>query len=608
MRWGVRLWRAATPATARFAQTAAAPPTTSTEGGEKPDPALERHDTRSAAAQRLSAAARLGSSRVDDDSVVRLPVHYLNQIAKMARHEDKHQLHRDMEHLREIRQKSSDKTGLARSRADAVRFSLKRVRFQPLHINTELAWRYAILVRVFDEVRRRVVPPGEDRPIHLYDHAMYGSEALYAARTVFGRPQIRQYMGDARFGELFRMCSKLQDDPMWDSVPVTFHKLGEKPHVVREAATPEPPEPPLTIGVNAFDLSLLETDAQRERHVRRLWKSKAEIMVLIDHATPRGFASIAAARAQLLAHGRAERGSHVVAPCAHDAPCPVLHAFGGAVPPPRAMPRCSFRQKYEPPPFMREALKWKGDAHKEFCYVVVRRGQRPSVAQHVDAWAAEVPAQPRRSVEAAVQDMVASAQDDVALTQLRSGADTAVERAPRAPDVEAAMAALRERGVDEERVLQAHALTWPRLVRPPLKKGGHVTMDACTPSGEIQRFTVARSAGRQAYQDARKALHGDLYAHAARGGRPRTVLRSAAAAAEETADDDTPGRAIDPDLEHQYLGPDAQLQTLETGRPAKRVSSRAPKRVTTVYRDGRRASRKQSRGDYDIALAKLDSS
>merc|ERR1711964_672446 len=40
---------------------------------------------------------------------------------------------------------------------------------------------------------------------------------------------------------------------------------------------------------------------------------------------------------------------------------------------------------------------------------------------------------------------------------------------------------------------------WPRLVLPPLKRGGHVIMDACHPSGNLERCTVAKSAGKQEY-------------------------------------------------------------------------------------------------------------
>ena len=54
---------------------------------------------------------------------------------------------------------------------------------------------------------------------------------------------------------------------------------------------------------------------------------------------------------------------------------------------------------------------------------------------------------------------------------------------------------------------------WPRLVVPPLKRGGHVIFDACCPSGDVERFTVAKSHGKQEYYDARKSKWGDLFPH-----------------------------------------------------------------------------------------------
>ena len=54
----------------------------------------------------------------------------------------------------------------------------------------------------------------------------------------------------------------------------------------------------------------------------------------------------------------------------------------------------------------------------------------------------------------------------------------------------------------------------PRLVRPPLKRSGHVIQDACMPEGSIQRFVVAKSAGAQVFYDARKSQWGDCWPHA----------------------------------------------------------------------------------------------
>lgn len=61
--------------------------------------------------------------------------------------------------------------------------------------------------------------------------------------------------------------------------------------------------------------------------------------------------------------------------------------------------------------------------------------------------------------------------------------------------------------------LESQSYSWSRLVRPSLKRHGHVIHDVCAPSGNIERFTVSRSHGRQVYYDARKSAWGDLWPH-----------------------------------------------------------------------------------------------
>jgi ribosomal protein RSM22 (predicted rRNA methylase) len=48
-----------------------------------------------------------------------------------------------------------------------------------------------------------------------------------------------------------------------------------------------------------------------------------------------------------------------------------------------------------------------------------------------------------------------------------------------------------------------------KLIRAPIKKGGHVIMDYCSPQGTIERGVVPRSRGSDWYKAARKAQWGD---------------------------------------------------------------------------------------------------
>jgi ribosomal protein RSM22 (predicted rRNA methylase) len=37
---------------------------------------------------------------------------------------------------------------------------------------------------------------------------------------------------------------------------------------------------------------------------------------------------------------------------------------------------------------------------------------------------------------------------------------------------------------------EMEAYHWPRLINPPLKRGGHVIMDVCSSSGELILFVL----------------------------------------------------------------------------------------------------------------------
>lgn len=360
------------------------------------------------------------------------------------------------------------------------------------------------------------------------------------------------------------------------------------------------------------------------------------MQVLLDRATPRGFASIAAARSQLLALARrSESGTcHVVAPCSHDGPCPMHHAFGAFAEVPAeerrsssGRPRvCSYTQPYRAPAFQRDTARLSQvEQNGEFCYVILQRGARPSLDKLIDTWAERIAMEDAAPLAEEV-GAIASASKRGALDELRAdtgppeaevleewtegqpppgaaagepegepeqrsegnsdifvaGGDIASRGAEAVGAVEAQSAAAFQMASsapatqraspppppvptpqDKYRVMQVDARSWPRLIRPPLKKGGHVTLDACCPSGDLLRFTVAKSAGRQAYQDARKARHGDLYPHAHLAGRPTVISPRAPRAGEDQ--ERTPS---EPRVTHKHAQMDAPPEALQAAMAA----------------------------------------
>ncbi|KIJ36933.1 hypothetical protein M422DRAFT_33984 [Sphaerobolus stellatus SS14] len=68
-------------------------------------------------------------------------------------------------------------------------------------------------------------------------------------------------------------------------------------------------------------------------------------------------------------------------------------------------------------------------------------------------------------------------------------------------------------GKELEEALRLEAYSWPRINFAPMKRSGHVIIDACVPEGPIMRLTYPRSQGKQIYHDARKASWGDIFPH-----------------------------------------------------------------------------------------------
>lgn len=476
-----------------------------------------------------------------------------------------------------------------------------------------------------------------------------------------------------------------------------------------------------TLSLSAFNLLALGSDSSREQHVKQLWKHRSEAIVLIEEGTDRGFAAIASARALLLELGKEDReraekasatgdagaatafdetvrekivvdgveyfeelpgedvdaaaafalandsqlsrGCHVVAPCPHDRPCPLLHPFklddsyytpfAPAARPghPSAMHKgshvgmqsCIHPVQFMPPQWARDSLseqrrrqKQKGGReHRSarFAYVVIKRGERPSVSgkatisaaassaaragildelrrgdsvhrrlpedvigfsddvdaaereervkraeaeEQADAEAREelmrlLPAELQRAASAegggggmsedeeqaamnqAIQALLhqqraegvrsadskesrynsdpafvwqASADVEGAEQETTPATDTADDETTNpewlsdmlkanGPDGGDAVAATSD-AVDASPAAVSSAIahmlpSLPRIIMPPMKKGGHVTFDACHQNGSIQRYTIARSSGRQPYQEVRKSSWADVW-------------------------------------------------------------------------------------------------
>lgn len=228
---------------------------------------------------------------------------------------------------------------------------------------------------------------------------------------------------------------------------------------------------------------------QRKQHVQNFWSllnPDGGVLILIEKGVPRGFEVIAGARELLLGRyiatpdsptyeselessnedGTVQKGKGmIIAPCTNHAPCPMYPVPGVSQ---GRKDYCSFQQRYIRPPFLQRVLGAKDRNHDDvdFSYIAVQKG--------------------------------------------RDLQDTSNHQEPVVQGGEATNSAFE--GYEDEETDQVNSLTLPRVVFPPLKRPGHVTIDLCTPAGKIDRWTITKSFSKTAYRDARKASWGDLWA------------------------------------------------------------------------------------------------
>ncbi|PTB64652.1 thioredoxin-domain-containing protein [Trichoderma citrinoviride] len=232
-------------------------------------------------------------------------------------------------------------------------------------------------------------------------------------------------------------------------------------------------------------------DHYRQAILNNLWtllNKDGGVLIVIEKAHPRGFEAVAHVRDTLLkqfllpqngepgiaaeelnpAFHREREAGHIIAPCTNHGTCPMYKEAGKSK---GRKDYCYFNQRFTRPTFYTKMLgnssNTQGDV--EFSYVAIQRGhlkadQRPGWKATEQAFAG-------------------------------------YEHSQESPDMQ----------------------TLPRMVLPPLKRKGHVTLDVCTPEGKIERWTVPKSFSKLAYHDARKSHWGDLWALGAKTKVARSV-------------------------------------------------------------------------------------
>jgi hypothetical protein len=238
--------------------------------------------------------------------------------------------------------------------------------------------------------------------------------------------------------------------------------------------------------MSTFFLSTLPKIPQRN-HVKKLLSFKSPYLILIDHARPAGWAAISKARQYLIEQNTAANPLHIVAPCPHEKECPLLNTAD----------MCGFSQRIQSPKFLRKTKHSdRGEEDKKYVYLVVARGPRPTVVAEGEI--SELGrmgrvAKEQIEKERAMEDgkgmfapVEGSGSHHVQYERIPIREDDEKGTSATASETQADEAESSTSALDKEDMvdhIRNEAYSWPRLVGPPLKKGGHIIMDVCAASG-----------------------------------------------------------------------------------------------------------------------------
>lgn len=287
---------------------------------------------------------------------------------------------------------------------------------------------------------------------------------------------------------------------------------------VRDIAFAEVSNP--QIAMSTFELGTLPKVSGRKALLDKLVDTGAEHIILVDRATDESWAAMVEAREYLLSKSTEAAPWRITAPCPHEATCP--RAEGNEA--------CSFAQQLQRPAFVRKTKHGKrGEEIAPYTYLVMSRGSRPEPVRSDAGRVGGV------GYEAALREH--QKMEGKSVLQPVEGGDLE-QFEPISLATEEPVMPKEDITPEEQGAMAEEAYAWPRLVAPPIKRKGHVVMDACTWQGDIKRFTVSKSQGKQIYHDARKSMWGDLFPHDVKhkmAPRKRGVMKLSEPALPETA-------------------------------------------------------------------------
>ncbi|KAL2161037.1 hypothetical protein VTH06DRAFT_8750 [Thermothelomyces fergusii] len=288
-----------------------------------------------------------------------------------------------------------------------------------------------------------------------------------------------------------RVSRFLDDTTFLPRLPDYIHSIEGSERKLDSGGGPAPRKE-FDVIIASHLLMPIEKEYKRKDLLDNLWSMlspEGGVLIVLEKGHPRGFEAVASVRDRILdefivppapqlrgeaiqpATERVREPGMIIAPCTNHGKCPMYLTPGLSQ---GRKDFCHFSQRYIRPPFLQKVLGASHRSHEDiqYSYIAVRRGAQPEPGSFL---------------------------------QGKEAADRAF------------------RGYEDESDGPPHPLSLPRNILPPLKRRGHVTLDLCTPAGQIERWVVPRSFSKQAYHDARKTAWGDLWALGAKTRTARNI-------------------------------------------------------------------------------------
>ncbi|XP_050359605.1 methyltransferase-like protein 17, mitochondrial [Nymphalis io] len=220
------------------------------------------------------------------------------------------------------------------------------------YLMTRAAPEYAILVRIFDEIKRRLP---DFKPRSFFDFGSGIGTGTWAVNT-FWKGDIFEYFTvdtSTHMNDLSRLilCQGR------DNVEMPFKAYFQRQFLPASA------DLKYDIVLSAFSLFELPNMKSRLETIQKLWNKTENFLIIVEHGTNAGFRVVNEAREFVL--NSAKKKGYAFAPCPNDNVCP--RYLEQKTP-------CNFLMKYESLAFVSKT-EVVADL---FSYVILKKGDRPS--------------------------------------------------------------------------------------------------------------------------------------------------------------------------------------------------------------------------------------